>query len=1051
MDDILFQNPKSTTKKINLYTIQKRFKQTMSKTDRKRVIPNSYYTLEQAQTLFDKIKDTGYRWSWKKHEIVKTPVRKKLEKLINKNNKITLTINDRTIKVIQRIIGNTDKKILMSVITSNNFEEFLTLNKKNIQKLGCINQEIECKNSWKQRITDMYKAESVSFEVIDKYGKNQINGAFFKYTHNITDLDLLDFQIYNYINQIETKSVCCFIKALEVYGLEKNKILQAKSIIRTRDVPMCRIKQVAEELDIHISVRRIEDKKHLIHYGNKQLDEIKLGLIDEHYFLIKPVEITSYALKNYFDIYDEPNFNKIIWKSGNKFKRSNERFISSYDVIKILIEYKDTHLKKITKCDELYKTQYYDKIEDIASLDYSWRNLKKNEYKEKEPKEEFMNVFADFETITDGIHQAYLCRCDGVDKTFEGVDCGLKMLYYLCDKYDNKNIRLFFHNAGYDIRFMFKYLTHPTLIDRGKMLLRGYGKFYYAKKQFIKVEIQDSYAIIPEPLRKFSGMFNLDVKKEILPYGLYTKENVNQRYIDMNECLEYCKNQYENNNIGKVIDINLQNEFVREFVKNAEDWNCIENGKVDIIQYSSVYCKYDVEVLKDGYETFKNWMMDITELNIDNYISLASIANDYLLKEGVYDGVYQMSGVVREFIEKCMVGGRTMLSNNQKNYKQMLIDDFDAVSLYPSAMKRLGGLLQGKPKVIRNLNFNWLKDNDGYFVEIKINKVGKKYNFPLMSEMKDGVRLFTNNMVGKTLYVDKITLEDLIKFQAIEFEIVRGYYYDEGRNDKLGDVIDYLFNERVKAKANKNPIQAVFKLLMNSAYGKSLLKAIDTETKYITEEKFKPYVAKYYNWIKDAELCGKIYKVKKYKSIVNHFNNEPCGVEILSMSKRIMNEVMCLAEDLKIPMFYQDTDSIHIDHNKVELLGDEFKSKYNRELIGSNMSQFHTDFQSDIIKGDIVSNRSIYLGKKCYIDELIDVDDKNIIDYHVRLKGIPNASILHYCKKESITPFELYEQMYNGKAITFDLTCDSMKVNFKYHNNMNITTLAKFERTIRFK
>lgn len=29
---------------------------------------------------------------------------------------------------------------------------------------------------------------------------------------------------------------------------------------------------------------------------------------------------------------------------------------------------------------------------------------------------------------------------------------------------------------------------------------------------------------------------------------------------------------------------------------------------------------------------------------------------------------------------------------------------------------------------------------------------------------------------------------------------------------------------------------------------------------------------------------------------------------------------MCLAEDLQIKMFYQDTDSIHLEYDKVDLL-----------------------------------------------------------------------------------------------------------------------------------
>ena len=41
------------------------------------------------------------------------------------------------------------------------------------------------------------------------------------------------------------------------------------------------------------------------------------------------------------------------------------------------------------------------------------------------------------------------------------------------------------------------------------------------------------------------------------------------------------------------------------------------------------------------------------------------------------------------------------------------------------------------------------------------------------------------------------------------------------------------------------------------------------------------------------------------------------GVSLLSMSKRIMNEIMCLAEDLGIKIYYQDIDSMHREHAKI--------------------------------------------------------------------------------------------------------------------------------------
>lgn len=396
-----------------------------------------------------------------------------------------------------------------------------------------------------------------------------------------------------------------------------------------------------------------------------------------------------------------------------------------------------------------------------------------------------------------------------------------------------------------------------------------------------------------------------------------------------------------------------------------------------------------------------------------------------------------------------------MCAENKKigNNQNEILADFDAVSLYPSAMERLEGYLQGRPKIIENTDYDSIKNHNGYFVEIIVKSVGKKYKFPLMSKINDkGIREWTNEMVNEYLYVDKITLEEIIKYHKIEFEIVRGYYFNEGRNYKLKPAITHLFNSRLKAKKAGNPIQSVYKLLMNSSYGKTLLKPIETEIKFVRKKDIMDFMGKNYNWVIEAEElpCGRTVKVKLHKPINEHFNLVQAGVEVLSMSKRIMNEVMCLAEDLNINMYYTDTDSIHIDNSKIGLLAEEFEKINGRKLIGKSMGQFHTDFDSDILKGEITAQRSIFLGKKCYIDELVGSESGDIVDYHIRLKGVPNASILDYCSNNNITPYELYEELYEGKEITFDMTCGGKKVNFKFHNNLTITTLDEFNRKIKF-
>ena len=75
------------------------------------------------------------------------------------------------------------------------------------------------------------------------------------------------------------------------------------------------------------------------------------------------------------------------------------------------------------------------------------------------------------------------------------------------------------------------------------------------------------------------------------------------------------------------------------------------------------------------------------------------------------------------------------MSNRNKKYNidGKLISDFDAVSLYPSAMKRLGGPLIGKPKILspQQLNKKFLDTVSGYFIEVEILKISDDLNFPI--------------------------------------------------------------------------------------------------------------------------------------------------------------------------------------------------------------------------------------------------------------------------------------------------------------------------------
>ena len=77
------------------------------------------------------------------------------------------------------------------------------------------------------------------------------------------------------------------------------------------------------------------------------------------------------------------------------------------------------------------------------------------------------------------------------------------------------------------------------------------------------------------------------------------------------------------------------------------------------------------------------------------------------------------------------------MTNPSKMYHvKRKLADFDACSLYPSAMRRILGYLKGTPKVLKqeHLNYHFLEKQSGYFIKIKVTHVGKFRQFPLLSK-----------------------------------------------------------------------------------------------------------------------------------------------------------------------------------------------------------------------------------------------------------------------------------------------------------------------------
>jgi hypothetical protein len=412
-----------------------------------------------------------------------------------------------------------------------------------------------------------------------------------------------------------------------------------------------------------------------------------------------------------------------------------------------------------------------------------------------------------------------------------------------------------------------------------------------------------------------------------------------------------------------------------------------------------------------------------------------------------------------------------MCADNDKHHvkdESDVIQDFDAVSLYPSAMKRLY-CVEGVPEVVpRGMSYEELKTKTAFIVEIEITSIKKHYHFPLISEYTKGAenqKVLNWNDNPKYVYrvvVNDISLEDLIKFQEIEFKIIRGYYWTGKKDYTIQNVVSELFEKRKEYKAKGNPLEQIYKLLLNNLYGKSIQKPIDFDFKFIKgEETMKKYRKKNYLKIIDYSKVSSyqsdeqqkdIYCFKVAKSVVNYFNNVLFGSHVLAMSKRIMNEVMCLGEDIGCQMYYQDTDSFFVKQSGLDKLEKAFEEQYERKLIGKDMGQFHSDFSSRDGRSDVVgAPECLFLRKKLYCCRLKMKDGSMNISF--RAKGTTHEAIESEARRRypemkiEDAIFALYKDMYDGKAVEGNLY--EGKTQMKLHSDFSVETLDYFNRRLR--
>ena len=796
---------------------------------------------------------------------------------------------------------------------------------------------------------------------------------------------------------------------------------------------------------------------------------IQLGLIRDHYFLNETVKVMGrttrglpmalnlqyYAknkkLETMMKTYTTDAAQRGFFERNRKAKK--EGSCTVFQLIQALTAGGYIHdlpeeLRALTGDSNVFTEEAF--IPKVPTID--------PEYKPPAPKKgfkepEFDRVwYADTEATTDGDrHYSYLACAisrDGDDKVSHFADSGAckNMLKKAVSLSPGEGpILFYFHNLKYDANHLYECLYGIKTTEAngriyelsGMVYNTNYGdhdhdhygdhdhdqdnddlKITTTTKRMIVC--RDTYSFIQTKLSEFPRMFNIpeDEGKDLeFVYGAFTRESVRTRIPAL---------------------------------PIPDRWS----GPGGMVEYATSYCFRDCEVMKRGFEQFRNDCVDNLNIDPDQLLTAASLAKRYIKEQGCLDGVVALKGCVREYVQQTVVGGRVMVRKNKKGLirhstcRDDQILDVDAVSLYPSAMVEIEGFPTGNPQ-----SFVGDPPMDGrfYCATVVLDDIETSLNFPTLSikENVGGRKWADKDLIGKTMILNSVQIADAVKYQGAVFSYLGGLIWP-GWNTKIRDCMRNLFQWRLKLKKEKNPLQVIIKLIMNSAYGKLVERPHEESVKWIycSEKKALTEAARKGTGLIYVEQCNSmrgddrcLWKLRFRCHNFEHSSYPHAGGLVLAASKSIMYRAMVPIDH---EISYTDTDSIQVTKRGLNVLKEEFP-----DLVGTDMGQFHDDFDWKVKEGQpkpkqVYAVNAAYLGKKIYCAELATDTTGDERQYHIRAKGIPTSCIRHMADKLEITPLELYEKMMY-EAITFDLTATGVK--FKQHAS-HIRTITDFTRTI---
>lgn len=336
------------------------------------------------------------------------------------------------------------------------------------------------------------------------------------------------------------------------------------------------------------------------------------------------------------------------------------------------------------------------------------------------------------------------------------------------------------------------------------------------------------------------------------------------------------------------------------------------------------YMEKDVDVLTKIIFKFEKFIRLELGMSITTAVTgIASIAWRLMCNRcyGIQKHTYRSKDpTTTKFISDSRYGGRIL------HYQQRFLKDdagglicLDGNSLFPSAMF-IGLFPVGKYMVLDDMSVKtYLKHMTKFMsiVEVEIDAGNARY--PLLPyRTEEGAVIYPNGRF-RGVY-NSVDLQEAVNDGYTIIRVFRGIYWKRAERI-FKDLIEDLFNQRKTYKKNGNPMEYVFKILLNSTYGTTST-TINDYTAFSNEETPKKKIKG--KITSSRQLLGGQFehRVKMKYSMVD----KPIHLAsfILSYSRKIMNNYIRQIGPENI--YYGDTDSLYVKESVLNNLSFDMNS-----------------------------------------------------------------------------------------------------------------------------